>query len=156
MSYTPQFADTLTGGIIGGTLAAVVVFVLCVAAAVLFFRGSRDPLDGGEMVFFGWVAVAAAVVTVAAWVWASWPLAYDYHHWVDKSGRVEKVSQRLVSSGNGMSQKFVVVIDGRPYGIDDTRAALINEGDVVRLRCKKAYQFGVPRSAHGWDCRWSA
>lgn len=152
------FADALTGGIIGGTLAAVVVFGLFVAAALLCFRLRRkDPYLHREGLFFGWVCAILAVATAVAWLWASWPLAYDYHHWVDKSGRVERVSQRLVSNGsNGMSQKFVVVIDGKPYGIDDTRAALIHKGDMVRLRCKKAYQYGVSRSAHGWDCRWSA
>lgn len=147
-----QFADALTGGAIGGTIGAVVV--LLIGVGILWF-GIWDAYDAGPLIVVGVVVI---VVAIGGYVWAMWPFAYDYHHWVDKKVRVAQVSSRLLSDGdNGISQKFVVRdVEGGLYGIQDTRGALVKPGDVLKLRCKRAYQFGIPRAADGWDCRWSA
>jgi hypothetical protein len=152
----PIMADAVTGGFIGGTIAAVVLALCAVAALVVGLLIRRDGQGGDGGFIFGGLAVL--VVVSVAWVWASWPLAYDYHHWVDKRVTVTEVSSRLLSDGDhGISQKFVVRDpSGVFYGIQDTRAALIHKGDTVHLRCKKAYQYGVSRASHGWDCRWAA
>jgi hypothetical protein len=147
------FADALTGGYIGGNLTAIACVLIGVA---LVFAGLRSEYDGAILMTGGVVTVIA---TVGIWIWASWPpFAYENHHWIDKEITVAEVSKRQVSDGDkGFYEKFVVRTSaGELYGIDDTRAALVKPGAELKLRCKKAYQFGIPRAAHGWDCRWSA
>lgn len=99
----------------------------------------------------------AAVVIIAATFW--WGMAFttsaDYHAWNAKTGEVEQVSKRLIATDSGMSERYVLKIDGQPFGVDDSRASLAKEGDKVSLLCKKDYQWGVPREAHGWACRWN-
>jgi hypothetical protein len=151
MSFLP-LAASLTAGAIWGTLAAAILFV-CFVAAVVGAFALPEGADGRRS--FMAVGTAGALATVVVWLWAMWPLKYDYHHWVEKSGRVEKISNRLVSGGEGVvNQRFVVVLHGQPYGIDDTRAALLHVGDPVHLRCKKEHQFFQPYAADGWACRW--
>jgi hypothetical protein len=89
------------------------------------------------------------------WLWASWPLKYEYHHWVDKQGIVQAVGHRLISNGDsGINDRYVFRISGQPYGVDDTRASLTKVGDKVHLRCKKEHQFFQHFSDDGWACRW--
>lgn len=145
------FADALTGGIIGGTIAAVACLLIAVALIVV---GLRVRYDGGILICAG---ALLAVSTVVGFVWASWPFAYDYHHWVDKEITVKRSNSRLLTDSNGNIQQKIVVTDdkGHFYGINETRATLLEPGNTVRLRCKKAYDFGVPRAVHGWDCKWN-
>lgn len=147
---------TVTGGAIGGTIAAVVVMISCAVGASLFWRARKDPYDGA---FAKWCAIGcAALVPVSAFVWW-WSMAFtfsgDYHSWSVKQGKVDRVAKRLIATDNGMAERYVVTIAGRPYGIDDTRATLLKAGDFVSLRCKKDWEWGVPRSANGWACRWN-
>jgi hypothetical protein len=88
-----------------------------------------------------------------------WPLKYEYHHYVSKSGTVEKISNRFISNGdNGTSQRFVVKMVGDPaaYSIDDTRASLLTVGAEIGIKCKKEHQFFQPYEQNGWACRWGA
>jgi hypothetical protein len=96
-----------------------------------------------------------ALLCVGAWLLFSWPLSYEYHHWIPVKGSVTQTNKRLNSCGDGcVEQRFVAVINGQPYGIDDTRASLLKPGDKVSLRCKKEYVYGTPRGSHGWACNW--
>lgn len=145
------FSDALTGGMLGGTIAAVIIALICL---VVIVAGFFMRYDGFPAIVGGAICL---LITAGIWLWASWPLAYDYHHWVDKKVTVTEVAKRQVSSDSGFYEKFVVKDDtGAYYGIDDTRAALVKPGETLKLRCKKAYQFGIDRSSHGWDCRWAA
>jgi hypothetical protein len=147
---------TMTAGTIAGLIALLVFLAGCVALVLLGrgLLGSYDDNIGKAMIDAGIVLVP---VTLACWWWGmAFTLSDDYHSWNVKAGKVERVSKRLVSDGDqGMQERFVVVIAGTPYGVDDTRASLVKEGDVISLRCKKEYQWGVPRSAQGWGCRWN-
>lgn len=139
-------ADVPTLGLlIGGPLVGLII-LFALAAAV--FGG--DEYDRIGFIIGG---VGVALITAVIALSAFWPLRYEYHFWQPKNGVVQAVSQRLVPTDNGMEQKFVVVIDGQPYGITDTRAALLKPGDPVSLSCKRAYQWGS--ADHGWDCRWN-
>lgn len=152
------FADTLTGGIIVGTIFAAIIAFGCFVVMVLgFFYTRSDERDAKG----GWWAVGIAgiclVATVGVYVWSSWPLAYEYHHWVDKEGKVAEINKRLVPAGDaGMQEKIVVRFQEGAgiYGITETRATLLKEGMNLHMRCKKAYDFGVNRGAHGWDCKY--
>lgn len=140
----------LTGGTWVGAIAMAVITFGCLIVAAAAFT-ERD--NGG------WGAVAGSLVVLliswGVWLWAMWPLAYDYHHWVQVDGKVDRISKRLVSDGDkGMQERYVLVVDGVPRGVDDTRASLVRVGDRVQLACKREYEYGLPRGAHGWGCRW--
>jgi hypothetical protein len=99
---------------------------------------------------------SGAAISAGVYVWAMWPFAYTYHHWIPTRGTVESVSKRIVSDGDNISEKYVLKFtDGRLRAVNDSAAGSLKTGDPVSLRCKKAYDFGVPRSAHGWDCKWA-
>lgn len=145
-------ADAFTAGTIGGTIAAVLAAAACAALGRFFWR---DYYSGrGEAIA---AFVAAGVVVPLVWLGAMWPLAGDYHRWRPVEGTVVQVDKRLVSNGdNGMSERFVFrFADGRLRGVDDTRASTVRRGDKVTLKCKKDFEWGVPRAANGWACRWA-
>jgi hypothetical protein len=50
---------------------------------------------------------------------------------------------------------IILFTDGRVRALSDTIAATLKPGDHVVMSCKKAYDYGVPRSSQGWDCKWS-
>jgi hypothetical protein len=129
------------------TSLMLIGFAIALTAAM-----SRDP----EARFAFWIAIVGILITAACWIWASWPLKYDYHHWVDVRGKVERVSSRFISAGDdaGTNQRFVFVIGGKAYGVDDTRAALAHRGNRVHLRCKKEHQLLQRYEDDGWACRW--
>jgi hypothetical protein len=144
-------ADVVSGGWVLG-IVLLVVFLLvgigCAAFGMLVDNDYRTP----------WVVSGLVImlVTIGFWLWASWPLKYDYHHWVDIRGRVERISSRFISAGDngGTNQRFVFVINGRAYGVDDTRASLARVGGMVHIRCKKEHQFFQNYSDDGWACGW--
>lgn len=138
----------LTGGAIAGTIIAVILLVIC----LVFTVGGFATGETG----FGVGALTAAAAVVGAWVLFMWPLAYEYHHWIPTNGKVAAVSKRIVSDGDSIQEKYVLKFkDGRIRAVTDSAAGVLKVGDTVRLRCKKSYDFGVPRSAHGWDCKWA-
>lgn len=96
--------------------------------------------------------LVALLVTVAIFLWAMWPFNSEYHQWRAVNGTVEKISSRMVSSDSSMSQRYVVVIDGQAFGVDDTRASLLKKGDKVSLKCKRDFVF---QSTSGWVCNWN-
>lgn len=150
-----------SGPITGGFIVGLVTLVVCLFIGVfMFFYGLANWSDRSyDQAIFRGTAIGGLVVAIASfgvWLFASWPLAYEYHHWVPVQGKVEQVSKRLKSCGDGcVEQRYVVIVHGKPYGIDDTRAALLHEGDSVSIRCKKEYEYGVSRGAHGWACKWA-
>jgi hypothetical protein len=151
------FADAATGGYIAGNIAIIVLSLIAVVVIGLALRhGPGEYNDGGGYVLAG-ITALVWVIALGLWFWSTWPFAYDYHHWVDKRVHVTDTSSRLLTDSDGnIGQKFVVRDStGTYYGINDTRGALVKEGDVVQLRCKKSYDYGVPRSSHGWDCKWN-
>lgn len=145
--------DRPTLGLLIGLPLGIAVAVACVVMAALCFRAYRPGYDKEPLVG-GWILAALAVVALGVTGAALWPWKHDYHYWTEVNGTVEKVSNRLVSGGEGIvNQRFVVTINGQPYGVDDTRAALIKPGDRVSLRCKREYVWGS--DSHGFACNWN-
>lgn len=141
----------ITGGWLAGLILLGVICFFAVAFIITSLLTWKE--DGAKTVFA--TTMVVTIITLAAWLWGSWPLSYNYHHWITKQGRVEqKVGSRFIAQDHGTTQKFVVVLNGHAYGVNDTRASLLRRGDFVRLRCKKAYEFGTPRHSQGWDCKW--
>jgi hypothetical protein len=148
---TLVLADTLTFGAYIGYFFFAVAAVCTLLAVLAGFL-----LDEGRLAAVGTFAGAGLVVFVITLV-SMWPLEYPYHHWVDVRGQVTDINRRIVSTGdNSISQRYVVLVRGQQYGVDDTRAALLKRGDPVSLRCKKEHQFMQPHDADGWACRWGS
>lgn len=145
----------MTGGTIGG-LVALVVGLLFAAGCIAWPFVRKDyyyRLPAGAWIATG---VGLGLLVIGFWWWGmAFTLSSDYHAWNAKEGTVDRVAKRLIATENGMSERYVVTMSGQPYAIDDTRATLIEKGDRISLRCKKEYQWGVPREAHGWACRWN-
>lgn len=151
------------GVLIGVPLAALLFLVVVGWGAVMFALGMRRKKTGygnsARMVrdpYLIWSGVAIAVVggliVAGGFVFAMWPFNSQFHQWRSVHGTVQQISSRLIASDKSMSQRYVVVIDGQQFGIDDTRASLLHKGDQVSLKCKREYQF---QSVSGWACRWN-
>jgi hypothetical protein len=152
------FADATTGGFIAGNIVTALLLLLVIAVAAWAGFGCNydaySVLGRRRSVA---LILCCIPLIIAAYVWSTWPFAYEYHHWVDKKVTVAAMSSRLLTDGDGnINQKFVVRdAGGTYYGVNDTRGALAKEGDTLTLRCKKSYDFGTAREAQGWDCKWN-
>lgn len=145
------------GYLIGWPVWIIVLLFLLVCAGGLLFSG----MDEGEGVLIG-TGIAAVIVWIGLVVLFFSPFGQyptggdDYHKWKPKQGEVTQVAKRLVAAGDkSMEEKVVVVFKGstQEYGVTDTRASLVEKGDVVVLKCKKSYEWGgVP----GYDCKFIA
>lgn len=135
------------GVLIGIPILIVIVLVAIAIAAMLFWH---DEFGIG----FGFLAGALAAVVIAAACW--WPFApvRDYHAWNGVQGTVQSSDKRLVKDGDsGMSERYVIKFAESQtlYGCDDTRCSLATPGKVIKLTCKREYQF---RAYSGWGCRY--
>lgn len=143
-------ANTPSLGLLIGLPVAIFFFV----AGLVVAKVGRpyDEFDA-KLVYWGGLLVAAIALLAAAL--SFWPYKWEYHSWASVDGRVDKISSRLVSAGDkgGSNQRFVVVIDGTAYGVDDTRASLLKVGDTVHLKCKREYEWGAANNGYG--CRWN-
>ena len=145
------------GPFVGASALALLAAAFLVGVALLW-RWHRTTERGGDgdwgmsLAF----AIGAAVFAIPALFGAFyvlWPFDWDYLSWHRVDGKVDEVSSRLTPQDKGMAQRFVLVVDGRPYAVDDTRAALVKAGDSVTLACKKEYQYAAES---GWACNWGA
>lgn len=92
------------------------------------------------------------VVVLLGGLVAYFPYEAQYHQWRTISGTVEKIDKRLIAEDKGMAERYVLMIDGQPYGVDDTRAATVEPGDQVSIKCRRDWQYA---SVPGWVCRWA-
>lgn len=132
----------------------VTILFLLIGVALLaggWYCAATDRNDnGGAYVFMGTGVVGMLVTAlVAGFVW--WPWAPSFHTVYRVHGQVSSVGSRQISDGTSMSTRYVFMIDGHQYGVDDTRAALTKPGDTVTLTCTKQY---VWRAEAGWACNW--
>lgn len=150
MTVIASASGPLTMEMLVGTIVAVLFLLV---GAVFIAVGTRDTYDPLPTIGTGLAIVA---LTVVFWLWGSWPLAYDYHHWIPTTGTVKSVDKRIVKDGDSISEKYVIrFADGRTRALNDTIGGSLRAGDVATMRCKKAFEWGVPRESHGWDCKWS-
>ena len=144
-------------GTLIGLPIAIVVIVALLVGGLLLMRAARkkpDHFDAPAMWWsgLGGCAFAVAIAALTASPLGMYPYDSEYHQWRDVTGTVERVESRQIADGDGMSERYVFVIDGQPFSVDDTRAAVANKGDTVSLRCKREWQYAA---ASGWACRWS-
>lgn len=147
-------------GTLVGLPVAIVVAVALVAVGAWCWRKASDPaiqdLDESELRWFLALPMFVTAATIAVAIVSPlgmYPYDSEFHQWRDVTGTVERVESRQIADDNGMSERYVFVIDGQPFSVDDTRAAVANKGDTVSLRCKREWQYAA---ASGWACRWSS
>lgn len=132
------------GTLIGLPIALLVVLLILGFAVFAFADDERGIAAGATAVALGLVVAIASPIGM-------YPYSSEYHQWRTVHGKVEQVSSRLIAADKSMSQRFVVVIGGRPFAVDDTRASLLKAGDTVTLKCKREWQYAAES---GWACRW--
>lgn len=107
-------------------------------------RWNDSHILAGGLALFG-------VLTAVGLAFVVWPLDSTFHKYYRVTGDVEQISSRMIAVDKAMSQRFVVVLDGQPFAIDDTRASLLKVGDPVALQCSREYQYA---GDSGWSCEW--
>lgn len=140
-----------------GTIAAIVLIPLGVIAVgvasflVLKALSADDPeffwIGAGGVLLIGLPMAVLPLVGLSLVGFNS-----DYMSYKPVAGKVEQIASRQIADGKAMSQRFVFKINGQQYGIDDTRAALVKEGDTVNLNCTKEFVWGSTNN--GYACNW--
>ena len=139
------------GILIGLPIAGVVTLAFAVLLVVSIRSRNRDPYE--DWVIGIWIGAIGIALTLGMAGLLTIPWDAEYHQWRPVSGTVEEIGARMVRDGKGMSERYVLTIDGRPYGVDDTRAATLKVGDQVSLMCKREWQWAANS---GYGCRWGA
>lgn len=144
----------------GGTVATMVVIPLllavCVVGGIVADRMRRARVRQAERDTCAWVTIMAAVsavtIAVCTW-WGMYPWKAEYHEYRQVSGVVSTVTSRMVATGSGMEDKFVVRFGGddREYGVLDTRIAAARIGDRLTVLCVRRWQW---TGTHGYDCQF--
>lgn len=141
------------------TLGTLIAFPLGILLALTFavaafyiFRTLRQEYETFERWAFSGITGISAVAIAGVTFGSMYPYDTEYHQWHRVAGTVDRVESRQVAAGDGMSERFVVLIEGHPFAVDDTRAALLEPGDDVVLRCKREWEY---LADSGWGCRWS-
>lgn len=147
-----------TGVLIWGPIAVVLTIGLIVGGMWLLRWSDRiqSPVDASAIRWCGRGVLILVPVFILANGCGFWPYQAEYHKWEVKSGVVEKIDKRLVSSGDsGMEEKLVVRFagDSQQYGCLDTRCASVSEGDELALLCKRAWEWAA---TDGYDCKWGS
>lgn len=98
-------------------------------------------------------SVGLLVLWIAFWAFAFFPYEKAYHAYIETAGTVETIDSRLLPSGDGMEEKFVVRFEGsqQEYGCLDTRCALVEPGDYLVLACIKDWDYNA---TDGYDCKF--
>lgn len=150
-----------TLGVLIGLPAAILGALLLLGLAVFFWYLWATTPKGTYSDRSFWICGAvgttvAFILFVPGMVWGFWPLDSAYHQYRDVHGTVDQISSRFIGDGKSTSQKFVVTLEGssQPFGVNDTRAALLKHGDPVSLRCIRVWEYGSDNA--GYDCKWGA
>jgi hypothetical protein len=150
----PKEILMLTSGTVVGIVLLCIAAVLLVIALIAWIGTAIEVFDGDLSTLFGAMAFVAALIAAAfpivGFSVVGWSPDYLAFHPVH--GVVQQIASRQISEGKGMSQRYVFTIDGQPYGVDDTRAALVKPGDAVSLNCTREFVWGSTNN--GYACNW--
>jgi hypothetical protein len=133
-----------------GTIIAIVLLGVAALAILIAIIAFVIDEPGTGLCFIG-VALILALFPLIGWLQIGFNPEYMAYRHVE--GNVEQVASRQIAEKGGMSQRYVVVIDGRPYAIDDTRAALLKAGDHISLQCVREFDWGS--TDNGYACKWA-
>lgn len=136
-----------------GAPVVVLLTIVAVVVIVLFVRARYADLSAKVMATL-FALLIWGVIAVPTFFLTCFPVNAEYLQWRPVSGEVTQIASRQVADGKGMSQRYVVILDGghQAYAIDDTRAATLSKGDHVDLMCTREWQWA---STPGYACRWN-
>jgi hypothetical protein len=140
------------------TFSAIVGIVVLSASVLALIIGVLLIVFGdksyGDAAFGGVVTVACALLFgfLAQCGFMTVGYSGDYMAYKPISGQVQDIASRQIATGSSMSTRYVLQINGQPYGVDDTRAALVKKGDAVNLNCVKEFVWGSTNN--GYACNW--
>lgn len=146
--------DLTSGTYSPGAYVALIAAIVLGILLLLTVAGAVLAGDGELRVMSGMGAVVVLLIIGGAAL-SYYPFSSDFHKYYTVSGTVaETPDSRLISSGDSVSQRYVIKFaeSGDLYGVDDTRAATVKQGDKVSLRCKREFEFN---SVPGWGCKWN-
>lgn len=136
-----------------GSMVGLGITVIILLICLMGFIGGFYDRKTGQGLMWGSLLVGLVMIALAASPLMFYPYKKEYHYWEPISGTVSDVEKRLVGSGSGMEEKYIVAYEGsnQEYRIDDTRASFIERGDEVTVLCKRVWQFAA---TDGFVCRW--
>ena len=133
-------------------LILIVVSLVVTVAAAMSWRSARTRgsfTDAPVLLAGGVVALLVLGIGTAV---GFYPYKAEYHQFVTKVGTVESIKSRLLGSSDSFQQKFVVrYTDGRLFGCEDTRCAVVKPGNTLTLACKRTWQYA---GEDGYDCKY--
>lgn len=134
--------------------APIIVLALVVGVALLVIARPKIEDQFDRNVFTGFTVGIAVCIAAPTFFLTSFPVSAEYLQWRPVDGTVQEIDKRLIGGDGGMSERYVVSIEGYsvPFSIDDTRAATLREGDQVSLMCTREWQWA---SNPGYACRWN-
>jgi len=134
-------------------LPIVIILCLVALAAIVFGLAVLGRDDDGHLLALMGVGLLVVTLGVAALPKIGfYPYSAEYHQWREVSGKVTDIEKRLVKSGDGMQEKYVVTYEsGNEFGCLDTRCATVEPGDTLTLTCKRAWQY---TGVDGYDCNF--
>jgi len=145
---------------LGVIIGLPVTILICVLILVFIGYGVYLIRRDGAHEYGGWsiglmatvggtVCLIIAVVIAAV---AFFPYKAEYHQWRPVNGTIAHISSRILGTSDSINQRFVVEFtDGRLRSCDDTRCALLHEGDWLALSCKRYWQYS---GDSGYDCNY--
>lgn len=137
---------TLLANVTVGIPAIILSIALLLVGAYVWHRYAED---AGEFWSLGWVPVIGVLALVIAPLFGYYPYDADYHRLQPVSGVVADVKTRT------MDTYYVITYrEGAVVRCDDSRCANVKVGDTLNLLCTKEHQWGSPKEADGWGCRW--
>lgn len=137
---------------IGPTLGAYVGIPLLVLGALITLALLAAVIVGDiDIKIPAGIFLVCALLIMGIGVAAYYPFGSEWHSNYRVTGTVQETNKRLIADGDSMSERYVLNIDGKPFGVDDTRASLVKPGDKVTLICNKEWQYAAEA---GWACRW--
>jgi hypothetical protein len=143
-----------SGTIIGIVVLCIAALLALIGIALIISAIFGSSWDSEERGIWGGILVGGATILaifpIVGFSVVGWNSDYMAYHTV--SGKVDQVASRQIADGKGMSQRYVFTIAGQPYGVDDTRAALVKPGDAVTLNCTREFVWGSTNN--GYACNW--
>ena len=147
-------------GFLIGTPIGIILAIASAIAAVYLWKASREwiaadsDLDNMDKFLLrapAFAAILGAVAAIGITAGSNIPFKAEYLQWRPVTGVVEQADSRFNSSSEGVSEVYVLTIDGQPYRVDDNRAITVDEGDTVSLMCTREWQWAA---SDGYSCRW--
>jgi hypothetical protein len=127
---------------------------VCVMATLLLTRYAKRN-NSFEARIYAWIAALAALATIAIYVVVTWP-TFDmtYHTYHKVGGTITDIKPRGIAEGNGTTFDYAVQFGSdQTYRCDDSRCAVLKDGDTLALWCIPQWQMNATA---GYACNYAS